>query len=155
MKQSFERGETGFPIVDAAIRQLLETGWMHNRLRMIVASFYCKLLLLPWWEGEAFFMKHLIDGDFASNNGGWQWCASTGCDASPWFRVFNPLRQSHLFDPDGAFIAAMMPSFGSIDPRERHDPSDIHRKRLGYPKPVIDYASARTRALNFYKKAAG
>ena len=123
LKRAFEAGETGFPIVDAAVRQLLKTGWMHNRLRMIVASFYCKLLLLPWWEGEAFFMRHLIDGDFASNNGGWQWCASTGCDASPWFRIFSPLRQSEKFDPKGAFIAAMLPGFDDLAPDERHDPA--------------------------------
>lgn len=154
LKRAFEAGETGFPIVDAAVRQLIETGWMHNRLRMVVASFYCKLLLLPWWDGEAFFMRHLIDGDFASNNGGWQWCASTGCDASPWFRIFNPLSQSRKFDPEGEFIASMVPEFHDVDPKERHDPSPETRKRLSYSEPIIDYKSARARALDFYGHAA-
>jgi deoxyribodipyrimidine photo-lyase len=154
LKRAFEAGETGFPIADAAVRQLRETGWMHNRLRMVVASFYCKLLLLPWWDGEAFFMRHLIDGDFASNNGGWQWCASTGCDASPWFRIFNPLRQSRKFDPKGEFITSMLPGFRDVDAKERHDPSPKTRKRLAYPEPIIDYKSARARALDFYGRAA-
>ncbi|WP_315982612.1 FAD-binding domain-containing protein [Aliamphritea spongicola] len=102
--QAWCTGRTGFPIIDAAMRQLLQTGWMHNRLRMLTASFLTKLLFQDWRRGEAFFMQHLVDGDFAANNGGWQWSASVGCDAAPYFRVFNPLRQSEKFDPEGLFI---------------------------------------------------
>lgn len=102
-------GQTGYPIVDAAMRQLNKTGWMHNRLRMIVASFLTKHLLIDWRQGEAYFMSKLIDGDLASNNGGWQWAASTGCDAQPYFRIFNPITQSEKFDPDGTFIRTYVP----------------------------------------------
>ena len=109
-------GRTGYPLVDAAMRQLLQTGWMHNRLRMVVASFLTKHLLIDWRKGEQFFMQHLIDGDLASNNGGWQWAASTGCDAQPYFRVFNPITQSERFDPSGDFIRKYLPELEKVWP---------------------------------------
>ncbi len=102
-------GKTGFPIVDAGIRQMLEEGWMHNRLRMVVAMFFTKNMLHDWRVGEKFFMQHLIDGDFSSNNGGWQWSSSTGTDSAPYFRIFNPITQSQNFDPNGEFIKKFIP----------------------------------------------
>ena len=103
------KGITGYPLVDAAMRHFNETGWMHNRLRMIVASFLIKDLLVDWRKGEAYFARYLLDFDLAANNGGWQWCASTGCDAQPWFRIVNPVTQSKRFDPDGKFIRSVLP----------------------------------------------
>lgn len=146
--KSWQSGNTGFPIIDAAMQQLLQTGWMHNRLRMLTASFLCKLLLIDWREGERFFMQHLIDGDFASNNGGWQWSASTGCDAAPWFRIFNPTVQSAKFDPDGDFIRKFIPQLACLDNKQIHNPPAESRQRLGYCEPMIDYKSARERALS-------
>ncbi|MBY4677498.1 cryptochrome/photolyase family protein [Marinobacterium arenosum] len=140
-------GRTGYPIVDAAMRQLNQTGWMHNRLRMIAASFLCKLLLIDWRRGERYFMNRLVDGEFAANNGGWQWSASTGCDASPYFRVFSPLRQSQNFDPDGSFIRRLVPELAPLDARQIHDPPSDVRRQLGYPAPILDYRAARQRAI--------
>lgn len=151
MFEAWKHGKTGFPIVDAAMRQLHQTGWMHNRLRMITASFFTKLLLEDWHIGENYFMSQLIDGDFPSNNGGWQWSASTGCDASPWFRVFNPTRQSEKFDTDGAFIRKFIPELGDLDSKSIHNPSDKLRERLGYPLPIIDYKDARARVLTRFE----
>lgn len=148
---AWQQGQTGYPIIDAAMRQLLRTGWMHNRLRMLTASFFTKLMLEHWREGEAYFMQQLLDGDFASNNGGWQWSASTGCDASPWFRVFNPTRQSEKFDPQGAFIRKMVPELAEVDAKAIHNPPLELRKRLNYPAPIIDYAKARERVLERFK----
>ena len=111
---AWQQGRTGFPLIDAAMRQLLATGWLHNRLRMVVAMFLTKNLLIDWREGERFFMRHLIDGDLAANNGGWQWSASTGTDAVPWFRLFNPITQSQRFDPDGGSSANGYPSWRSL-----------------------------------------
>lgn len=145
--QAWCTGHTGFPIVDAAMRQLLQTGWMHNRMRMIAAAFLCKLLLIDWRKGERFFMRHLVDGEFAANNGGWQWSASTGCDAAPYFRVFNPTRQSEKFDADGSYIRRFVPELASIDGKIIHDPPDALRLELGYPLPVVDYRQARLRAI--------
>lgn len=149
------RGETGFPIVDAAIKQLLQTGWMHNRLRMVVAAFLTKLLLIDWRKGECFFMQHLVDGDYASNNGGWQWAASTGADAAPYFRIFNPLRQSEKFDSEGKFIKKFLPNLESLDKKFIHNPNSQQRQDCGYPDPIIDYKFARQRALDGYAKAMG
>lgn len=149
--EAWQTGQTGFPIIDAAIQQLLKTGWMHNRLRMITASFLCKLLLIDWREGERFFMQHLIDGDFASNNGGWQWSASTGCDAAPWFRIFNPMTQSSKFDPQGDFIRKCLPQLRALDSKQIHNPTAEQRAELGYPAPIIDYQWARNRALEQFK----
>lgn len=145
-------GQTGFPIVDAAMRQLRQTGWMHNRLRMITASFLTKLLLIDWRRGEQFFMQHLIDGEFAANNGGWQWSASTGCDAAPYFRVFNPTRQSERYDPDGEFIRRFVPELKTLTGKTIHDPPADVRKSLGYPEPVIDYKLARQLAIDAFAR---
>lgn len=137
--QAWCEGRTGFPIVDAAMSQLNQTGWMHNRLRMIVASFLTKDLLVSWQWGERYFMQKLFDGDLAANNGGWQWAAGTGTDAQPYFRIFNPTSQAERFDPDGKFIAQYVPEVDS----------------LKYPAPIVDHARQRIRALEMYKKARG
>ncbi|MBA4501316.1 cryptochrome/photolyase family protein [Marinobacterium marinum] len=141
-------GETGFPIVDAAMKQLLATGWMHNRLRMIVASFLTKLLRVDWRHGEAYFMSKLIDGDFASNLGGWQWSASVGADAAPYFRIFNPRLQSEKFDPDGEYLATWLPELRQLSPQARHEPGA--GQAYGRPAPIIDYRQARQAALDDY-----
>jgi deoxyribodipyrimidine photo-lyase len=133
-------GKTGFPLVDAAMRQLNATGWMHNRLRMIVAMFLTKDLLVSWQWGERYFMQRLVDGDLASNNGGWQWSASTGTDAQPYFRIFNPNRQAERYDPEGAFIARWVP--------------EAERPGLGY-RPIVDHAAQRLKALALFKRLPG
>lgn len=150
--QAWCQGKTGFPIVDAAMRQLTQTGWMHNRLRMVSASFLTKLLFIDWRQGERFFMQHLIDGDFASNNGGWQWSSSTGCDSVPYFRVFNPQRQSEKFDPNGSFIRRFLPELQSLDAKSIHNPTLQQRKEANYPLPIIDYANAREQAISAFKQ---
>ncbi|VUD68939.1 Deoxyribodipyrimidine photo-lyase [Thalassocella blandensis] len=149
---AWQQGNTGFPIVDAGMRQLNQTGWMHNRLRMVTASFLTKLLLIDWREGERYFMQHLIDGDFASNNGGWQWSASTGCDASPWFRIFNPYSQSQKFDPEGKFIKKFVPELKDLNAKDIHNPPSKVRQHLKYPEPVVDYKFARERVLARFKE---
>lgn len=145
-------GQTGFPIVDAGLRQLASTGWMHNRLRMIAAMFLTKDLLVDWRWGERHFMRHLVDGDLASNNGGWQWSASTGTDAVPYFRIFNPATQSRRFDPAGEFIRRWVPELGDLDRRSVHNPPVDVRARLGYPAPVCDHAAARRRAIAAFQR---
>ncbi|MCZ2720885.1 deoxyribodipyrimidine photo-lyase [Marinomonas sp. 15G1-11] len=145
--QAWCDGKTGFPIVDAAMRQLSQTGWMHNRLRMIAASFLTKLLFIDWRIGETYFMNTLIDGEFAANNGGWQWSASTGCDAVPYFRVFNPTRQSEKFDPEGEFIRRFVPEIASLDNKSIHNPNAESRIELAYPHPIIQYKEARQHAI--------
>lgn len=153
-EQDFEcwcRGETGYPLVDAAMRQLVDTGWMHNRLRMVTAMFLSKHLLIDWRRGEAFFLKHLVDGEHGANNGGWQWAASTGTDASPWFRIFNPTTQSKRFDPEGAFIARFVPELEDLEPRKRHDPDAESRRRIGYPEAIVDHRAGRERALEAFR----
>lgn len=142
--------KTGVPIVDAAMRQLVNTGWMHNRLRMVVAMYLTKNLLIDWRLGEAFFMQHLIDGELAANNGGWQWSASTGADSAPYFRVFNPISQSEKFDPKGQFIRHWLPELGTLSDREIHDPSPISRKALNYPDQIVDLKSSRVRAIEAF-----
>jgi deoxyribodipyrimidine photo-lyase len=149
--QAWCEGRTGFPIVDAAMRQLRQTGWMHNRLRMVAASFLSKILFLDWRRGEQYFMQQLIDGEFAANNGGWQWSASTGCDAAPYFRVFNPTRQSQRFDPQGAFIRRFVPELSSLSAKAIHQPSLEDCQRLAYPKPIVDYKLARQYAIDSFK----
>ncbi|SIQ20133.1 deoxyribodipyrimidine photo-lyase [Aquipseudomonas alcaligenes] len=151
--EAWQQGRTGIPIVDAAMRQLLATGWMHNRLRMVVAMFFTKNLLLDWRLGERFFMQHLIDGDLAANNGGWQWSASTGTDAAPYFRIFNPISQSQKFDPDGHFIRTWVPELAGLNKRDIHDPSAMGGLFgiAEYPRPIVDLARSRERALQAFK----
>jgi deoxyribodipyrimidine photo-lyase len=149
--KAWQQGVTGFPIIDAAMIQLKRTGWMHNRLRMLTASFLCKLLMIDWRLGEAHFMELLLDGDFSSNNGGWQWSASVGCDAAPWFRIFNPTSQSKKFDSKGDFIRKMLPRLSELSDKDIHWPSNEQRKKFNYSQPIIDYASCRKRALNWKK----
>jgi deoxyribodipyrimidine photo-lyase len=136
-------GKTGYPIVDAGMRQLNQTGWMHNRVRMIVASFLTKDLLIDYRWGEKYFMDKLLDGDLAPNNGGWQWAASTGCDPQPYFRIFNPTSQSEKFDPEGAYIRKWVPERRQLNNKEIHLPID----------PIVDHATQRDLALEMYKDA--
>jgi deoxyribodipyrimidine photo-lyase len=153
-------GRTGYPIVDAAMHQLVQTGWMHNRARMIVASFLVKDLLIDWRWGERFFMQHLIDGDPAANNGGWQWTAGVGADAAPYFRVFNPTLQAAKFDPDGAYVRRWMPGLDRVPDKHIHAPwlmpLDVQRMAgcvIGqhYPAPIVGHGAARDRVLAAYK----
>lgn len=149
-------GRTGFPIVDAAMRQLNHLGYMHNRCRMIVASFLCKDLLLDWRMGERYFMEHLIDGDFASNNGGWGFSASVGVDPQPYFRIFNPLLQSEKFDPEGEYIRKWVPELKDLSAKEIHDPynrgAGSKAKKNGYPEAIVEHKGCRERALSAYKE---
>ena len=145
--QAWCEGRTGVPLVDAAMRQLLSSAWMHNRLRMVVAMFLTKNLLIDWRLGEAFFMKHLIDGELGANNGGWQWSASTGADSAPYFRVFNPVSQSEKFDPEGTFIKTWLPSLQNLSAKEVHDPNPVARQACDYPAMIVDLKSSRLRAI--------
>ena len=141
-EEGFEKwcqGKTGYPIVDAGMRQLNATGYMHNRVRMVVASFLTKHLLIDWRWGEAYFAKKLLDFDLASNNGGWQWAAGTGTDAQPYFRVFNPMSQTEKFDPQLKYIKKWVPEYGTTS----------------YPKPMVEHKFARERAIQTYKDALG
>lgn len=153
--QAWCEGKTGYPLVDAAMQQLNQTGWMHNRLRMVVASFLTKHLLIDWRWGEQYFMSRLIDGDLAANNGGWQWAASTGCDAQPYFRIFNPIRQSERFDPKGTFIRKYLPELNDIPDKEIHFPHGYIKKQgiQRYWPALVDHKAARERALAVYKSA--
>ena len=156
---AWSEGRTGYPIVDAAITQLNTTGWMHNRLRMIVASFLTKHLLTDYHEGERYFEQYLADADLAANNGGWQWSASTGTDAAPYFRVFNPTLQGKTFDPHGAFVRAMLPALANVPEKYVHEPWTMPpllqaemKCVIGrdYPAPIVDHAFARQRAIDVY-----
>jgi deoxyribodipyrimidine photo-lyase len=153
-------GRTGYPIVDAGMRELLATGFMHNRVRMLVASFLTKDLLLDWRRGERHFMRHLVDGDLASNNGGWQWAAGTGTDAAPWFRVFNPVLQGRRFDPDGAYVKRWLPELAGLPATLVHAPWEApplvlasHGVAPGasYPFPLVEHAVQREKALAMYR----
>jgi len=146
---AWKAGRTGYPIVDAAMRCLLETGWMHNRLRMVAAMFLTKHLLIDWREGERHFMRHLVDGDLASNNGGWQWSASTGTDAQPYFRIFNPISQSRKFDAEGTFIRRWVPELDALDEKIIHEPwvSPLAALSVDYPAPIVGQKEGRERAL--------
>jgi deoxyribodipyrimidine photo-lyase len=153
---------TGYPLVDAAMRQLNSTGYMHNRLRMLSASFLVKDLHIDWRWGERYFAQNLNDFDLAANNGGWQWCASTGCDAQPYFRIFNPVTQSRKFDPDGVFIRSQLPELAAVPDKYLHEPwkmpLDVQRSSgclIGetYPGPVVDHAAARKKTLAVYAAA--
>ncbi len=158
------QGQTGYPLVDAAMRQLNQTGYMHNRLRMVTASFLVKDLLIDWRWGERYFAEKLIDYDFAANNGGWQWAASTGCDAQPYFRIFNPTSQSEKFDPQGKFIRKYVPELAMCSDKEIHAPwtiSSFRQQLIGleigrdYPAPIVEHALQRTLALDLYKSVKG
>ncbi len=150
---AWKAGRTGYPLVDAAMRQLAGTGWMHNRLRMLTAMFLTKHLLIDWRQGERHFIDLLVDGDFAANNGGWQWSASTGTDAAPYFRIFNPVTQAKKFDPDGAFVRRWVPELASYDASAIFEPWRFGGAE-GYPAPIVDHAAARQRALEAFTRAA-
>ncbi len=148
------RGETGFPIVDAGMKQMLATGWMHNRVRMIVASFLVKDLHLPWQWGAKFFMRHLVDGDIASNNHGWQWTAGTGTDASPYFRIFNPISQGERFDPQGSYVRQWIPELRELENDAVHSPWTLGLLNP-YIAPIVDHAEERLISLDRYKAVSG
>lgn len=152
-------GRTGIPIVDAGMRQLVQTGWMHNRVRMITAMFLTKNLFIDWRWGERFFMRNLVDGFFASNNGGWQWSASTGVDAAPYFRVFNPISQSRKFDESGAYIRAWVPELAGLGAEVIHAPHDedeglppLARAKLAYPEPIVNLSTSRDAAIKAFQR---
>jgi deoxyribodipyrimidine photo-lyase len=157
-------GRTGYPLIDAAMRQLLQAGWMHNRLRMVTASFLAKDLGIDWRLGEAWFAEKLLDFDLAANNGGWQWAASTGCDAQPWFRIFNPVTQSEKFDPDGRIIRRYLPELAQVPAKFIHAPWTMDAATQAacgvmigrdYPTPVVDHAAARECTLTRFKAVRG
>jgi deoxyribodipyrimidine photo-lyase len=148
------KGETGFPIVDAGMKQMLATGWMHNRVRMIVASFLVKDLHLPWQWGAKFFMRHLVDGDIASNNHGWQWTAGTGTDASPYFRIFNPISQGERFDPQGTYVRQWIPELRELADDAVHSPWTLGLLNP-YISPMVDHAEERIISLDRYKAVSG
>jgi len=159
--QRWQTGRTGFPIVDAAMRQLNTTGWMHNRLRMIVAMFLTKDLLIDYKLGERYFANHLIDVETAQNNGGWQWSASTGTDAQPYFRIFNPVQQSQACDPAGTFIRRYCPELKNVPGKYLHAPHEMPpeiQQQVGvsigktYPKPMVNHAALRQRTLDFFRQ---
>ena len=157
---AWQKGQTGYPIVDAGMRELWHTGWMHNRVRMIVASFLTKHLLQPWQDGEAWFWDCLVDADLASNSASWQWVAGSGADAAPYFRIFNPITQGQKFDPDGTYIRRWVPEIASLPDRYLNAPwtcPELELRSLGlvlgkdYPEPIVDHAMARRRALDSYE----
>ncbi|WP_188259429.1 cryptochrome/photolyase family protein [Azospirillum tabaci] len=159
--RAWQRGRTGYPIVDAGMRQLWRTGWMHNRVRMIVGSFLIKDLLIPWQEGEAWFWDTLVDADIANNAGNWQWVAGCGADAAPFFRVFNPILQGEKFDPEGAYVRRYVPELEKLPSRWIHRPweapDEVLRQAgvtLGkdYPRPIVDHGAARDRALAAFQE---
>ena len=155
------KGLTGYPIVDAGMRELWSTGWMHNRVRMIVASFLTKHLLIPWQEGAKWFLDTLLDADLANNSAGWQWVAGCGADASPYFRIFNPITQGMKFDAAGEYIRKWIPELAALSNKYIHQPWEVCEEELNssgielgttYPKPIIDHLYARNRALELYSK---
>lgn len=146
-------GKTGYPLIDAAMRQLNQTGWMHNRLRMVTATFLTKYLLIDWRLGEQYFMQTLYDGHFASNNGGWQWSASTGTDAAPYFRILSPVRQAERFDNDCEFIKRYVPELADCPPKSIHKPGHEDLLAAGYSKPIVDLKMGKDRCLEAFKFA--
>ena len=155
----FKDGQTGFPIIDAAMRCLNQTGWMHNRLRMVTASFLSKILLIDWKRGERYFSWKLLDYELQSNNGGWQWSAGIGCDAAPYFRIFNPTTQSKTYDAEGTFIREFCPELAPLNNQDIHEPSKAKNPPLtfqlgrDYPFPIVDYKLNRQKALHLYASA--
>jgi deoxyribodipyrimidine photo-lyase len=158
--RAWQRGQTGVPLVDAGMRQLWQTGWMHNRVRMVVASFLVKNLLLPWQAGEAWFWDTLVDADLANNVAGWQWVAGCGADAAPYFRVFNPVRQGEKFDPEGAYVKHWVPELAALPPKYVHQPWALPPQLAAasgfqpgrdYPTPLVDLGESRRRALAAYQ----
>lgn len=154
--RAWQRGLTGYPIVDAGMRELWQTGWMHNRVRMIVASFLIKDLMIPWQQGEAWFWDTLVDANLANNSASWQWVAGCGADAAPYFRIFNPVTQGETFDPDGAYIRRFVPELANLGRRYLHAPwlapgEELQRANIAlgrtYPRPIVDHAQARDAAL--------
>ena len=152
--QAWQQGRTGYPMVDAGMRQLWQTGWMHNRVRMLVASFLVKNCRIPWQEGARWFWDTLVDADLASNTLGWQWTAGCGVDAAPYFRVFNPFLQSQKFDPEGAYIRRWIPELAALPATVIHQPWNCTSK-LDYPMPIIDFAASRAEALAGWKRIKG
>jgi len=150
----WRRGRTGYPIVDAGMRELWQTGYMHNRVRMITGSFLVKNLLQDWRRGERWFWDTLCDADLASNSASWQWVAGSGADAAPYFRIFNPVTQGEKFDPDGSYVRRYVPELESLPTKHLHSPwtapADV-RRRVDYPDPVVDLKSSRQRALDAFK----
>ena len=154
--EAWKTGHTGFPIVDAGMRQLLSEGWMHNRVRMITASFLTKDLHVWWPVGARHFLDHLVDGDLASNNHGWQWVAGTGTDAAPYFRVFNPVTQGLKFDKAGDYVRRWVPELAHLPGKAAHEPWDAEDGYAhGYPKRIIDHAEERQVALDRYQRGRG
>ena len=151
--QAWQAGMTGYPLVDAGMRELAATGWMHNRVRMVVASFLAKDLHIDWRDGERWFMRRLVDGDPANNNGGWQWAASTGTDAQPWFRIFNPTAQGERFDPEGGYVRRWVPEIEGLRGTAAHRPWDAPLESKGYPTPIVDHHRERAVALARYRAA--
>lgn len=149
---AWQQGRTGIPIVDAGMRQLLAEGWMHNRVRMIVASFLVKDLHIEWQHGARHFLDLLIDGDLASNQHGWQWVAGSGTDASPYFRIFNPMTQGKKFDPEGEYVRRWIPELADVPARHVHTPWELDRPPSGYPAPIVDHAEERIESLRRYEK---
>jgi deoxyribodipyrimidine photo-lyase len=162
--RAWQRGQTGVPIVDAGMRQLWQTGWMHNRVRMVVASFLVKHLLIPWQQGEAWFWDTLVDADLAANSASWQWVAGSGADAAPYFRVFNPVLQGRKFDADGAYVRRYVPELAKLDAAHIHAPWEAPEAVMtaagvvlgrNYPRPIVDLAEGRSRALAAYATITG
>lgn len=159
--KAWQQGQTGVPIVDAGMRQLWQTGWMHNRVRMIVASFLIKHLMIPWQEGEAWFWDTLVDADLANNAGNWQWVAGCGADAAPYFRIFNPVLQGRKFDAHGDYVRHFVPELAKLDGRHIHAPWEAPAEVLAragvalgrdYPNPIVDLGGGRARALDAYAR---
>jgi deoxyribodipyrimidine photo-lyase len=160
MLHAWQRGRTGYPIVDAGMRELWPTGWMHNRVRMIVASFLVEHLRLHWEEGAYWFWDTLVDADLANNTLGWQWSAGCGADAAPYFRIFNPVLQGEKFDPNGAYVRRWLPELATVPNRWIHQPwtmPELERQRIGfelgrtYPNPIVEHATARAEALSAFQ----
>ena len=159
--KKWQKGLTGIPIVDAGMRQLYKTGWMHNRVRMIVGSFLTKNLLLHWNNGEEWFFDTLVDADIGSNSAGWQWISGCGADASPYFRIFNPILQGQKFDPKGDYVKKYIPELNNVIDKYIHNPWEMSKEsqnicgcKIGkdYPEPIVDLKETRNRALSAFKK---